>query len=245
MKFKHFVIIRFSIGNLGVAFFADRIETFKHITYPSLRAQTNQNFKCLLCVDDVSDKEQVTKLESLVDSKQYEIVFLENQRARHDFENGQPKRLIQERIGSEEYLITSRVDSDNAFANHYIEIVQNNFLDVNKSYRVEFSCGLCWVWGRVGFRKNYWLDGFSSLVSLTDNFDHIYDGSHTDLDKKFPLGISVCEDIPSWLIVGHSGCVSVETYKKYPNSRQWTGELRPDLLEKYFTVDIDFLRSLK
>jgi len=244
--FQHFVVIRFSIGNPGAAFFSSRIETFKHITYPSLRSQTNQNFQVLLCVDDISDERQVVALEKLTlpDWPRYEVVKLENQRAGHDFQHEQPWPIVEKRLLFP-YVITSRVDTDNAFAKHYIDTVQKNFLGITSTYRVEFSCGLCWVWGKIGYRKNYWLDGFSSLVAPSVSKNHIYDGSHTELKKKYPLGISESPEIPSWLIVGHSGCVSVETYKKYPQSRQWTGEVRPDLLEKHFNVDTDFLKGLK
>src|SRR5262245_42651568 len=134
--FEHVVITRFNVrlDNSGDGkgtnpdWLLERFKLFETFCYPSLLAQTNQKFKWLVLFDEKTPEPFRAKALSLSNWKNYLPEFVDF--SLHE-ETGCPPGLIA-LIGKHvdrrsKFLITTRIDNDDAVSTRFVELVQNHF----------------------------------------------------------------------------------------------------------------------
>lgn len=149
MAFKHFIITRYNVKVKGWEETRDkepiddnwmrhRFELFRNYCFPSILNQSNQNFIWLLFLNDDTKEEFRNQLEELVaPHSNIKLVYI----------NGSSEFYAQlcQSIGvylkDEQYLITTRLDNDDAIRKDFIERIQRDF-DNQKYALIEYPNGL-------------------------------------------------------------------------------------------------------
>ncbi len=133
-KPDHFLITRFNvpianwdrdkagITTLDTKWLEHRIALFNTFCVPSVAGQTEKDFKWLIYCDPATDKRYVQQiLESITLIPHAELRFVKD----FDVLKTDLKQLIAK--GTSDYVITSRVDNDDALGRTYIETIQSSF----------------------------------------------------------------------------------------------------------------------
>lgn len=122
LSVQHLIETRFSLrgrdGSLTRTWLDYRLGLLRKLTIPSVAAQTTESFTWLLFCDETTDPEileQLRELESELPVAQVAIVG-----------EGGPRRVVEETVRPEtDVLVTTRLDSDDAIADGYVELVQS------------------------------------------------------------------------------------------------------------------------
>ena len=132
---NHFVVIRFNTGNTDPDWLEHRMKFFRAFTAPSLRSQTNQNFTPVLLVDPSTP-------DSIVDEiKEVGLVYKINSGQKFAPRDTGFKSFLTENT-DDEWVITSRLDSDDGYAKDFIERTQSVALKKNEF--IMFNNGMVW-----------------------------------------------------------------------------------------------------
>ncbi len=125
MKVKHCIQMRFSVPMDGYEITDEwldyRFTIFEEVTLPSLLQQTNKNFELFCYFNENTSQRWKEKIETY--TKIFTPIFTKS--------IGQANHYFSQMDQNFEYLLTTRLDSDDAIALNHIEIVQENFEEVN------------------------------------------------------------------------------------------------------------------
>ncbi|MBL6447565.1 hypothetical protein JMN32_14700 [Fulvivirga sp. 29W222] len=218
--FTHIVITRFNIKNhewlvdkLGKEVRTDqwmehRIDLFKKICYPSLANQTVTNFKWVIFLDSDTKPIFRQQLEALMSRhSSFYIRYLNGIDEFNERLKDQIKPLIDE--GSE-YLITTRIDNDDAFRDDYIERIQQSFLP-QELVAINFPKGLQWsIKNNQLFEVYNESNPFISLIEHLKRNSEILTVFHREHRHYFELGDFPLEQVSSdhlWLQAVHNNNV--------------------------------------
>jgi hypothetical protein len=210
--FDHFLLTRF---NLRIAY-ADRpvgvdprwlehrFELFDRFCFPSVRGQSSQRFRWLVLFDAATPEPFRSRIDAYRSCPGFIPVFLD----------GYSERAVGEHIAllrtpGREYLITSRLDNDDALHRHYVRDVQARF----RWQRFEVLCfARGYVWHRNRLYLTHQPSGpFANLI------ERIGDGPpgavRTVFWKPHPelaslAGFHSLDTMPLWLQVVHENNVS-------------------------------------
>lgn len=166
---KHFLIIPFNAGCKDAGWLERRMTLFRNFTMPSIKAQTNQNFTTVVLIDPDTPEDIVLELETELDAIMY---FTESWWAvdRGDLVEDVNKEFSEFFFGlyeDTEWIITSRVDSDDALANNYIEVTQDMFRE--REEFIIYPNGVMWIQDtKESFVKLTNSPPFGSLVEPGD-----------------------------------------------------------------------------
>jgi hypothetical protein len=131
---KHFVVMRLGLGIYHLPWYDRRLELFEAVTYPSLRAQTNQGFTVLIVVDHQIPEPALNQLRDvLAGAANFHVVPVDLttlRQVRHgcwDFVwDCCQDYLIEQHLITDpfEYVITSIIDDDDAWHRDTVELVR-------------------------------------------------------------------------------------------------------------------------
>ena len=129
MIFKHFLLTRFNVQlswtqkKWDEFSLKNRIDMFEQICFPSVKSQTNKKFKWIVYFDRSSPdflKKKVDEFKSRLDI--FQPLYIEN------FNSAEVRNNILSLLDDNtEYLITTRLDNDDAISKNYIDLVQACF----------------------------------------------------------------------------------------------------------------------
>jgi len=137
--FQHFIITRFNLRReswnttrtntvvLTEEWMDNRLKLFENFCYASIEKQRNQNFEWLVFFDkqtDVKHKEIIKRLEGKFPN--FKAIFIDGM----EVFLSEIKKEITARL-CKPYLITSRLDNDDALSDDYIDEVQKQFQQQN------------------------------------------------------------------------------------------------------------------
>lgn len=209
MKFKHFLLTRYNLGlyrnatqmiNGKIvnsdcdAWMENRLKLFRQFCYPSIWRQKNQNFTWLLLFDEKTPERYIKEIERL----RYKNLVIVKDKETESSRNIFTKAIKQ--LNNAEYLITTRIDNDDAFHKDAVKIIQENFTG-QKLEALNFNYGYCWKDGRI-YLKCYPNNMFCSLYEkVVDNRFNTVDTEHSYLSIRFKTKTIV--DKPYWLLVMH------------------------------------------
>ena len=163
MLFVHYVITRFNIPSSGwqhdknnkivrdEAWYEKRIALFEQFTLPSLINQTCKNFVWLVYFDPKSPE----MLKDKIKQWQNECITFRPCYS-DDYDKWQFQEMSDyikaEKVQSE-YIITTRIDNDDAFRNSAIEEIQNSFVPRDNTI-IDLPNGYCYNTNTCFFSKN-------------------------------------------------------------------------------------------
>ena len=203
--FDHFLFTRFNLRQaswtntknntpvLTEEWLKNRFELFENYCLPSVRSQTNKDFKWLVFFDIESPlpyKEKIMEYQK--DCAMFQPFFVQDMSYFFSTIQDELKK------STAPYIITSRIDNDDCISQHYIEEVQRNF-DQQNYLAIDFSDGYTLQVApkvKVGKRHHIY-NPFISLIERNEN----------------PKGI--------WSMKKHSDWKRIKNITRIPNKRVW------------------------
>jgi hypothetical protein len=233
---RHFIITRFNLrGNedtpssarmIDEAYLGQRLELFERFCLPTVRSQTEQDFKWLvLFADETPEPVKARVARYAADWPNLVPVYLPRG-------TGSVGPLVVRPYldAGPQTLITTRLDNDDGLARDYVAKVQRQAL-TGERLVLQFRAGYVWHNDRIYLDRQEH-NAFTTLVEPlpqgnASEFNTIYKGSHSDIER---LGRLVdVDDEPSWLQVIHG--TNLENYVR--GSRQ-----RIECLQRHFAVEM-------
>ncbi|MBD2531938.1 hypothetical protein H6G97_21050 [Nostoc flagelliforme FACHB-838] len=214
-SFEHFILTRFNVRTnfsqtsqgLDPDWLSHRFKLFEDFCYPSVRTQSQQNFKWLVYFNSGTPDFYKSKIAEYTEWRNFIPICINT-----DCELSAQLNctsILNELRSETQYLITTRLDNDDAISKNFVEVVHDNFCQQNFEF-INLSNGYVWSEGRI-YLFNYLSNPFISLIEKINRFDTepfktIFCGDHTQLSS---LGrIRQVQVKPSWLQVIHGKNVS-------------------------------------
>jgi hypothetical protein len=205
----HLVLTRFNVRAnasqrgkaLDEAWLKDRFDLFERFCWPSMRNQTEQNFKWLVFFDIETPDVARQRIAEYAKWSNFVPMFL------NPGLDSSAKSVVARYLDElPDTLVTTRLDNDDGIAVDYVAHVQK-YANAVEPTVIEFPCGYIWHKDRL-YLDHQPHNAFTSLIEPlkarnTKSFTTIYHGSHTEVEQ---LGKVVCvSDEPTWLQVVHGG----------------------------------------
>ena len=225
-SFEHFILTRFNLEKsdwktnknsrevLNAEWLENRIELFKRFCLPSVLGQSNKNFKWLLYFQsDPGDKvrDLIKELEGYTFIKP---LFFDGFK---DFQQNSATRITDILEADTNWILTSRLDNDDALNRFFVENLQNAVDDIDKNSLVYFPKGLFLdltepkKLGALDYPYNQFLSLLEPVDPQTE-IRTVLDRAHDDW-KDFP--VKELGDPDAWLQIVHEENM-VNTFKGYP-----------------------------
>jgi len=197
--FHQFLLTRFSVRIRGERFqerawLEKRFELFERFCFPSVAGQSTQCFDWFVFFDSSLPEDLQARVESWARFPAFHAVFVTGR-----FDGGLVCRVLREFGVSGEYVITSRVDNDDALATRFMETVQSSFHRQAFEF-VNQPCGYFWDGSRAWAVRNH-SNAFISLVERADGFRTVLSFNHARALDAGP--IRQAGSMPGWLAVLH------------------------------------------
>jgi hypothetical protein len=212
-KIQHFLLTRFNVkvnynsAKTGIdpAWLSHRFDLFERFCYPSVHAQTSSDFQWLVYFDSETPQVFKEKIDRYAEWENFIPIYLETE---FSDQINQEKifALIKEKT---EYLITTRMDNDDAVCKFFIQSIRDNFEEREFEF-ISFVNGYVLDSGKL-YSFKYLNNPFTSLVeriksTSTTEIRTVLCGEHSQLSK---LGhIKQIETDSTWLQVVHGKNVS-------------------------------------
>ncbi|MCM0589817.1 MAG: glycosyltransferase [Gloeotrichia echinulata DVL01] len=212
-NFQHFIITRFNVrvdysnSRIGINpdWLTHRFKLFDKFCYSSLRGQSNQNFKWLIFFDSETPEEFKNKIQEYSKWQNIIPIYLDS-----EFTNRISRETVLNNLNNNvEYLITTRLDNDDAVSKQFVDLIQSSFKKQKFEF-LNFTCGYV-LSNRKLYEFNYLNNPFMSLIERVnerniDGFKTIVCGEHTKLSLMGK--IEQVKTKPTWLQVIHDKNVS-------------------------------------
>lgn len=253
-NFQHFILTRFNVrvdyskSRAGIQpdWLTHRFQLFDQFCYPSVRSQSNQNFKWLVFFNSETPKRFQNKIKEYTQWQNFMPIYVDC-----EFTNEINRESVLHHLKTDvDYLITTRLDNDDAISKDFVQLIQNNFQQQDFEF-LNFTSGYVWHNSKL-YSFDYLHNPFMTLIEkvhqLTINgFQTIICGQHTELSA---LGkIKQIKTKPTWLQVIHDKNVSnrirgirqpikglTENFSIQIEYTATQEKLIPYLLDKSFTI---------
>lgn len=218
----------------------NRIHLFKTFCVPSIVGQTNQNFLWLCLFDKDTQSKYIHEIDDMLKSmNNYVPIFLSSE------ESSAFPLLLKEVItclkDDSPYLITTRVDNDDALNKSFIQTILD-ILDCQKESDVfySFTCGLqYYTEANIAVQLSYPRNHFPALICKNSNkkklIHHIMEYNHFYLQQcDFPF-VQIKNLVPMWIETIHERNVDndiVFTFRQHIVYRN-------NILKNYFSLAIE------
>ena len=230
--FKHFIITRFNIPakyagrknqNISMVdpktdekYLDNRIRLFEKYTFPSIKNQTNKNFKWLVLFSDQTPEKYKNHMNKLqMECEMFCPLYLQDEEA-YDFDNY--LKSVLENFKCDVY-ITTRIDNDDAISVKMVERIQN-FYEKNKNDNVllSFSYGLQYTEKnkKLAF-QNIFGNHFITMI-LPGADKTVISFPHNDIPEKIKK-VNIGEKTkPMWIEVIHETNYANQTFFNIKNA---------------------------
>jgi hypothetical protein len=219
-SFDHLLLTRFNVRfrdrfketrgiNPNPEWLNNRFKLFEQFCYPSVYSQSNQNFKWLVFFDRDTPDFLKNKIKEYSNWKNFIPVYTDSVFQEGEFPKEVRELLRLHMTKGSEYLITSRLDNDDAICKNYIQMVQDNF----KKQEVE---GINFLYGYQLYQGKLYLDfsmgnHFISLIEKyeennEDSWKTVFCRHHSNLYEV--CHVKIIKDKPTWLEVIHEENIS-------------------------------------
>lgn len=207
-----------------------RISLFEKYCLPSVLNQTNEKFKWIICISPKTDRNNREFLKGVKANsggiKILEVTHLSTLTKKLE-------EFIQNDMqGKKDYVITSRLDNDDAVIKTYIDKVQKEFQE-QEFGKVRFSRGYQLLSGKdYRVKEVVFPNGpFINLIEETKSgISTVYKKSHNEWDQE---GVKNIDKEPRWVQVIHKDNLRNDEYvgitKKSPNLHQYGIEKEIDM----------------
>ncbi|MBE9125342.1 MULTISPECIES: glycosyltransferase [unclassified Coleofasciculus] len=217
-SFNHFVLTRFNVKstkkdrpnhlNLDGDWLESRLKLFDNFCYPSVQGQSNQNFKWIVFFNiDTSDafKEKIKKY-----SKWKNFIPAYISCVFNDIEKipEEALEIIRANMTMEsEYVITTRLDTDDALCKNFVQMVQDNFVEQD-GVSINFIYGYVLYDNKLYLRRYPQGNPFISLIEKTEAFKGVFRLSHQRLYEIGSMKNIKNRQTPAWLQILHEANIA-------------------------------------
>lgn len=233
----HFLVTRFNVREreedrtpLNVDWLNSRFALFDRFCFPTVRGQSEQNFRWLVLFDSETPGSARTRIEEYARWPTFTPVFIPP-----GLEGGGRKAVLSQLDGHPEILLTTRLDNDDGICRTFVQQLHEH-ARVAQATVLSFPVGYVWHQDRV-YRDRFIYNAFATLaepapVGEGAEFRTIYTGSHVKVGQLG--GVIEVTSRPSWLQVVHGGNLE--------NRRR--GVRQPlSLLRESFDIDPDLIAA--
>lgn len=210
--FKHFILTLFNTRvshGQGVlpdpVWMEHRFELFGRFCYPSVRGQRGAEFLWMVFFDAETPPEFRRRIDAFARWDRFIPVFVRGEMSARSFA-GMKDRVIGERAGNPEMLVTTLLDNDDALHRDYLARVQAEVrgqkaevLNVTNGYVLDLGAH------RLYSKKDY-SNPFLSVIEPFDGFQTAWRGPHHLMGSFGPVRQLITE--PLWLQVVHGRNIS-------------------------------------
>lgn len=192
--FHHLLVTRFNLRNpewdvtknneklLTDDWMEERMWFFENFCFPTIVAQTNQNFEWLLYFDITTPEKYQKRMAELIQNQpNFKVFYIDGMPQFYD----ELKKCIAAIPNKKPYLITSRIDNDDAIHKDFINEIQLQFdkqeylvLDVIKGYSLQIRPTVM-----LG-KKEHVFNPFMSLIEKNDDPKTIWFYHHNMWKKE-------------------------------------------------------------
>ncbi len=210
MSCAHFIITRFNLRReasdvraIDPGWLRDRAELFDRFCLPTVRAQSSQNFRWLVLLDDKTPAPALERIREYSTWSSFIPVF---------FPAGarqQARQAVLAQLGAPRprTLLTTRLDSDDGLCTNFVETVQR-CAAAEAPTLVEFPVGYVWHRDRLYLDRQE-RNPFSTLIeplSGSDEFRTVYGAAHHQIGDG--CRIVQASGAPGWIQVVHGGNIA-------------------------------------
>jgi hypothetical protein len=211
---KHYLITPWNVDNLNMDWLLERKRLFEKFCLPSVLSQTNTNFEWLLMADARTPDEFRVVLDAYPATVLYVNFDLTNinkattkQKRGIRIEESIRAPLTEYLKGvTEDYIITTRLDSDDAISTDHIDKIQRYAKQMKASglpFWLNLQRGLKWCGGNV-YPIGALHNPFVSMVETPEDPLTAYRCCHKVIYKHARVE-QVREGHPTWMQVIHGG----------------------------------------
>lgn len=209
-EFNHVIMTRFNLASPGresairnqCGWLARRFELFERHCLPSVASQTHRNFDWIVYFDIDTPKEYRERIESCRSVFPFTPYFTPL------FQLEGWSRAISESLkGRNPWLLTTRLDNDDAIASDFVERLRNSAMAAGqRTTAFNFTNGFVVADGRV-YALTHRSNAFVSLLEPRDGSERtVMSIQHLDVERHYPI---VQVDGPgAWVQMVHGGNVS-------------------------------------
>ena len=192
--FNHLLVTRFNLRNpewdvtknneklLTNDWMEERMWFFENFCFPTILAQTNQNFEWLLYFDISTPEKFKTRISELIQNQlNFKVFYIDGMPQFYD----ELKKYISAIPNKKPYLITSRIDNDDSVHKDFINEIQLEFkqqdylvLDIIKGYSLQIRPTVM-----LG-KKEHIFNPFMSLIEKNDDPKTIWYYHHNMWKKE-------------------------------------------------------------
>ena len=192
--FNHLLVTRFNLRNpewdvtknneklLTNDWMEERMWFFENFCFPTILAQTNQNFEWLLYFDISTPEKFKTRISDLIQNQlNFKVFYIDGMPQFYD----ELKKYISAIPNKKPYLITSRIDNDDSVHKDFINEIQLEFkqqdylvLDIIKGYSLQIRPTVM-----LG-KKEHIFNPFMSLIEKNDDPKTIWYYHHNMWKKE-------------------------------------------------------------
>jgi hypothetical protein len=230
--YQYYIITRFNLRRsdwkttkndekvLSESWLQERFDLFDNYCFPSVKNQTDQNFKWLVFFDINTSERYRDKIEEYrLSYKNFHPFFIDGMDLFLPSIAGKIKAL-----DSKEYIITSRLDNDDCLHKDYAKVMHSYF-DKQEYLAIDIVDGYCMqIDAKVKLgRKRQLYNPFISLIEKKDNCKTVWHKGHTFW--KYEKKILRVKNKRLWLGIIHE--------KNYENMFNGYGEVNFSLLHDF------------
>jgi hypothetical protein len=173
----------------------DRLQKFQTYCFPSVIAQSVQDFIWLIYFDVNTPVDYLEKVKAVVGSRNnIRIVMC------HSFDATSRKKSILEAMQLRtKWLLTTRLDTDDGWNRDFVKVLQSN-LRFDRRHFLNFPVGVL-LYNDKTFLYRHRSNAFISLLEPTDEFLTVYSEQHVHAERIAP--ITQLPEFPAFLQTVH------------------------------------------
>lgn len=208
---KHYILTRYNVATPGrweeirlrPHWLEKRFDLFRDYCLPGIASQTRKDFEWIIFFDSKTPPDYMERIKALQSHFPFRIEYTDM------FEmNVMCRQLISERNDSE-WLLTTRLDSDDNLAKDFVERLRNA-AKTGVKQNINFPNGLILSIKDGKYALYQDRDESSPFASLlepfSDNITTIWEKQHRHIDEIAP--IIQAGDAPAWLQIVHGDNIS-------------------------------------
>ncbi|MEP6950691.1 MAG: GlcNAc-transferase family protein [Ginsengibacter sp.] len=217
---KHLILTRLALGTPKEDWLRHRIKLFEEFCAPSIANQTCQDFTWILAVRDNTPEWFIQRARKISPSARF--IFIESKSLKIKWPDNLPRELI------EPVLLTTRIDSDDAFHKDFVKEVQSAAkqqkyscaLDAPLGYSLDQNTLDCFLYKS---HRNHFITLLEYGTCRT-----VFCTMHALMDREFPV-VQFCRDKPLWT-EGTNGKNISNRLRRSDDVIQWN-EVRQNFLD--------------
>lgn len=210
----HLIVTRFNIDQTDPEWLDHRCRMFERFTLPSVRAQSQEDFRWLLLCDHRTPDEWRDRIRSYCDHR----IFVVEQNWEHTTIPEAIRQFVELSNWQKPRIITTRLDNDDAVARSYVAQIREAAENTSGRFFINCSRGLVWHDGQIA-PMTHRSSPFISCVEDTADLKSVYCRGHNQLKRVAPIH-QVSQNEPQWMCVCHDW----NKLNKAPSGAEWLPE---------------------